>query len=104
MYQTFKKEGKWHAKKRTNTEKITHGSLAAAMAMVAIWDRSPHSAKKVRVKDWVKIAVAAALAAAARPLCPFSSSPLSMGADGKHSLWKWVSMGNAEKVEKNVNL
>jgi hypothetical protein len=44
------------------------------MAMVAICDRSPHSAKNVKVKACVKIAVDAALAAAARPLCPFSAS------------------------------
>lgn len=25
------------------------------MAMVAIWDRSPHSARKVRVKAWAKV-------------------------------------------------
>lgn len=34
-----------------------HGFLCAASAMVAIWLRSPHSAKKVRMKDSRKIGV-----------------------------------------------
>jgi len=68
------------------------------MAMVAICERSPHSAKKVRVKDWVKMAVAAALAAAARPLCPFSSSSLSGRSTGYACVRK--SMRCTEKTEK----
>mmetsp|Transcript_39084 Transcript_39084/g.93376 ORF Transcript_39084/g.93376 Transcript_39084/m.93376 type:complete len:237 (+) Transcript_39084:162-872(+) len=66
------------------------GSLAAASAMVEIWDRSPHSARKVSVKAWMAMAqLFFSLALLSLRLCSTSSSS-SLGPTPPplRSIWK----------------